>query len=233
VSETNPNLAPLADRLPADVYYCLVHTLRGILPTPPNSSPEHITRRDNALIGRIAALRPANPIEAEIAADYIAATEHSRDCLRIALAPETSAQWALKCRAQSNTMMRQAHGALGRLERMQAERRKLEKDGEAQARTTWTEHCVIGLLTQALAEQPVEPDADLLEQLEPGDDVDPDTFTPEQQKAIIHRQRSALIRRLRQTLRDPSFDRTVAEIFAGSGNAPTAELYHQSSGPPR
>ena len=233
MSETDPNLTPLADHLPADVYYCLVHILRDVLPTPPNSSPEHLARRDNALVGRIAALRPANPIEAEIAADYIIATEHSRDCLRTALAPETSPQWALKCRAQSSAMMRQAYGALGRLERMQAERRKLEKDGDPQARATWTEHCVIGLLTQALAEQPVEPDTDLLEQFETADDVDPDTLSPEQQKATSHRQRTALIRRLRQTLRDPSFDRTVAEIFARSGDVLTAELYRQSSGPPR
>src|SRR5271169_5525101 len=196
MSETDPNLTPLADRLPADVYYCLVHTLRGILPSPPNSRPEHLARRDNALIARLATLRPANPIEAEIAADYIAATEHARECLRIALLPETSPEWAMKCRAQSNAMKRQAYGALSRLERMQAERRKLEKDGDAQARATWTEHCVIGLLTQALAEQPGEPDFDLLELPEPADEPDPDSLTPEQQKATIHRRRAALIRRL-------------------------------------
>jgi len=80
MSETDPDLTPLADRLPADAYYHLVHTLRGILPTSPNASPEHLARRDNALIARLATLRPANPIEAEIAADYIAASEHAMAC---------------------------------------------------------------------------------------------------------------------------------------------------------
>jgi hypothetical protein len=89
MSQTDPNLTPLSDRLPADVYYCLVNTLRGILPISPDWTPEYLARRDNALIGRLAELRPATVIEAEIAADYIAATEHANDCLRLALDPES------------------------------------------------------------------------------------------------------------------------------------------------
>jgi hypothetical protein len=108
MSETDPNLTPLADCVPADVYYCLVYKLRDVLPTPPNPSPQYLTRRDNALVGRLAALR----------------------CLRTALRPETSAEWVLKNRAQANATKRQAYAALTRLERMQAERRKLEKDPE-------------------------------------------------------------------------------------------------------
>jgi hypothetical protein len=228
MSETDPNLTPLADRLPADAYYYLVYSLRDVLPTSANSSPEHLARRDNAIIARIAALRPANPIEAEIAADYIITTEHSRECLRIAVAPETSPQWAMRCRAQSNAMRRQAYGALSRLERMQKERRKLEKDPEACDRETWTEHCVIGLITDAFAEQP-EPHPDLLNELDPMDDADPDTLTPQQQKTTIHRRHAALIRRLQQTLNDPSFEHTVAQIVAGPSL--TAELYRQSASP--
>lgn len=57
-----------ADRPPAHVYYYLIHTLRRALPESPAKAPN--TRRDNALIARIAALRPANPVEADIATDY-------------------------------------------------------------------------------------------------------------------------------------------------------------------
>ncbi len=96
MSAADPNLTALADRLSADAYYHLVYTLRDILPSPPDNSPEHLARRDNAIIARIAALTPGNAIEAEIAADYIAASEHSRDCLRTAVAPETSPHWAMK-----------------------------------------------------------------------------------------------------------------------------------------
>lgn len=223
MSETAPNLTPLADRLPADAYYCLVYSLREILPTPQNTSPQHLARRDNALIARLAALRPATPVEAEIAADYIAASEHSRACLRAAVAPDTKPEWALKHRAQANAMSRQAYAALTRLERMQQERRKLEQDPAAITRETWTEHCVIGLISDAFAEQP-DPDAEQLNEFEPIDDIDPDTLTPEQQKAVIHRQRAALIRRLKQALADPDFDRAVAEIIARPPAALTAVL---------
>ncbi len=138
----------------------------------------------------------------------------------------------MKCRAQANAMMRQAHGALSKLSRLQAERRKLEKDDEAHDRATATEQRVINLMAQAIAEQPVEPDADLLEQLEPADEPDPDSLTPEQQKATIHRHRSALIRRLRQALNDPSFNDAAAQAVAAAGKSLAAELYHQSARPP-
>lgn len=225
MSETDPNLSPLADRLPADAYYCLVHTLHGILPTPPNTSPQHLARRDNALIARLATLRPANPIEAEVAADYIVAAEHSRECLRIALAPETSPQWAMKCRAQSDAMRRAAYGALARLERMQKERRKLEKDAEASDRETWTEHCVIGLITQAFADQP-QPE-DPLDEVQPIDE--PEAVTSGQQKHPVYRAWATQIRRLEQSFDRLSSDGTVVNE---PNDILTAECCRQSAGPP-
>ena len=232
MSETDPNLTPLADRLPADVYYHLVYTLRRILPKPPTTNPKHLTRRDNALIGRLAALNPANPIEAELAADYIAATEHAHECMRLALDSATPLQLAVKCRAQANSMMRQADGKLNRLERMQAQRRKL-KGEEARDRAAWNEHCVIGLISQAFAEQPEEPDAELLEQLEPEEnEPDPETLTPEEQKATIYRKRAALIRKLNEAINDPTFKDTVAHYIAHPDASFTAEL-NREPGPPR
>ena len=51
-------------------------------------------------------------------------------------------------------MMRQANSALRLLLRMQAARQKLEKDTEARDCAAWAEHCAIGLMTEALSEQP-------------------------------------------------------------------------------
>ena len=116
---------------------------------------------------------------------------------------------------------------------MQAQRRKLEGD-EARDRAAWNEHCVIGLISQAFADQPEEPDAELLDQLEPEEgEPDPETLTPEQQKATIYRKRAALIRQLNETLNDPSFQDKVAHFIAHPDASFTAELNRESAGPPR
>ncbi len=101
-------------------------------------------RRDHAVIARIAAFRPANAAEADVVALYVAASERWKDCLRLAQQSETSSYWAQKCRAQANSMMRQAQSALRLLLRMQAARQKLEVNSEARDRAAWTEQCAIG-----------------------------------------------------------------------------------------
>ena len=63
----------LHDQLPANAYYQLVHTLRRTLPPPLTDSPEDLLRRDHAAIASIAALAPANTVEAGVAAQYVAA----------------------------------------------------------------------------------------------------------------------------------------------------------------
>ncbi len=144
------NHANLALQLPADAYWHLVHTLRLTLPPPPTDNPDDLRRRDHAAIARIAALAPANAAEADLAAQFVAASEQWKDCLRLAQEPETTPQWAAKCRAQALAMMRQANGALRLLLRLQAARAKLEADNAARDRAAWTEHCAIGLMAEAL-----------------------------------------------------------------------------------
>jgi hypothetical protein len=158
-SDPAPGLDPdLALRLPVDAYYHLVRTLRLILPPPgPNPTPEDFARRDHAAIARIAALAPANAAEADLAAQFVAASEQWKDCLALAQAPETSPAWQLKCRAQALGMMRQSQSALRLLLRLQAARRKLEANTEACDRLAWTEHCALRLMAEALA-QPPHPD---------------------------------------------------------------------------
>src|SRR5487761_517827 len=96
-----PDHPHLADRLPADAYWQLIHTLRLTLPPPPTDSPDDLARRDHAAIARIAALAPANAAEADVAAQFVAASEQWKDCLRLAQVPETAPEWAAKCRAQA------------------------------------------------------------------------------------------------------------------------------------
>src|SRR5438552_9722481 len=104
-----PGLDPgVHDQLPANAYYHLVHTLRLTLPPPLTDSSEDLLRRDHAAIASIAALAPANSVEAGVAAQYVAASEQWKDCLRVVQLPETTREWAMKYRAQAASMMRQA-----------------------------------------------------------------------------------------------------------------------------
>jgi len=141
-------------RLPADAYWHLIHTLRLALPPPPGDRPEDLLRRDHAAVARIAALAPGNAVEADLAAQFVAASEQWKDCLRLAQDPDMAPKWAAKCRAQALAMMRQANAALRLLLRLQTRRGKLEADNAACDRATWTEHCATAMMVEALAAAP-------------------------------------------------------------------------------
>jgi hypothetical protein len=150
-----PGLDPgLALQLPADTYWHLVHTLRLTLPPPLSGRAEDFSRRDRAAIARVAALAPANAAEAELAAQFVAASEQWKDCLRLAQDAATTPEWAQKCRAQAIGMMRQATSAMRLLQRMQERRRKLEADNAASDRLAWSEHRALALMAEALAAEP-------------------------------------------------------------------------------
>jgi hypothetical protein len=78
----------VADRIPADAYYHLIHTLRLALPPPLIDSAGDLARRDHGVIARIAALAPANAVEAELAEQFVAASEQWKACLRLAQLPD-------------------------------------------------------------------------------------------------------------------------------------------------
>ncbi len=153
-ASTAPYRTNLADQLPAAVYYQLIHSLCLTLPPPVTDSPEDLARRNGFAIARIAELHPTTALEADQAALYVAATEQWKDCLRLAQRPDTSADRAAKCRAQANSMMRQAQGALRLLLRLQAKRQRTEADSEAGDRTARAEHRAISLMTRALSPRP-------------------------------------------------------------------------------
>ena len=218
-STAPPTHADLTAQLPADAYYQLIHTLRLTLPPPLTDSPEDLARRDHAAIARIAALHPANATEADLAGLYVAASEQWKDCLRLALQPELTTSWVMKCRAQANAMMRQAQSALRLLLRMQATRQKTEADNEACDRAAWVEHCAIGMMVQALSPQAApaeiaearapEPaphsEPDPVRQPQPGPFAAAGSLADAEQYAAIYPERAALIRRIGRVPEDVSF----------------------------
>jgi hypothetical protein len=137
--------------LPRDAYYTAIHTLRGSLPAPVIDTPDDLARRDNAAIAKVAALLPANAAEAELAAQYVAACAQAMECLREARDPAMTLGFIVQCRGQAASMMRQSHGALRMLLRLQAVRQQREADATAAERAAWTEHCAVALMTQSLA----------------------------------------------------------------------------------
>ncbi len=101
-------------------------------------------------MARIASLCPATPAEADIAALYAAASEQWKHCLHLASQPDITPEWAGKCIAQANAMMRQTERAMRRLLRMQAGRQSAMPTPKAPTRppglktsppTTWPRRC--------------------------------------------------------------------------------------------
>jgi hypothetical protein len=148
---------PLDYQLPADAYWHLIRSLHLILPPPPTDSPEDLLRRDHAAMARIAAFAPGDSTEADVAAEYVAASEQWKDCLRLVREPGITREWAMKCRAQALCMMRQADRSLRLLRQLQAERRREQADKNACQRRDWTEHCATAAMAEAL--QDFHPDS--------------------------------------------------------------------------
>ena len=103
---------------------------------------------------------PANGEEAELAAQFVAASAQALDCLRLAREHPADTPRILKCTAQAANMMRQSRGARSLLLRVQADRRKREADNVSLDRAAWLEHCTIGLMADALGRTPPAPMAE-------------------------------------------------------------------------
>jgi hypothetical protein len=202
-------------QLPRDMYYQVIHTLRGAMPPPVTKSPEDLVRRDNAAIAQVACLLPANADEANIAALYVAASAQALDCLRLAREFPAGEALILKCSAQAASMMRESRAARSLLMRVQLLRQKREADHTALDQAAWIEHCAINLMADALgrtalgrtpptpiAEPPppaMSPPAAAMPAMstpiaEPA--PQPDPAAEAEQYAIIYPRRAALIRSL-------------------------------------
>ncbi|MBV9756084.1 MAG: hypothetical protein JO047_03445 [Alphaproteobacteria bacterium] len=145
---------PLDYQFPEDAYWHVIRFLRLTLPPPPDAGPEALLRRDHAAIARIAGLAPVSTAEVDFAAQYVAASEQWKDCLRSIQEPGITREWAAKCRAQAACMMREANSAMRVLLQMQSARRKLEADGVLSARADRIDHALTRAFAEALAPPP-------------------------------------------------------------------------------
>jgi hypothetical protein len=156
----DPSDLDLTLLLPRDMYYQVIHTLRAVLPPPVTDAPEDLVRRDHAAIAQVASLVPANADEANLGAQYVAASAYALDCLRLVRENPADTALVLKCSAQAAAMMRQARGARSLLLDVQARRQKREANPAAVDQAAWIEHAAVGLMTDALARPPLGPMAD-------------------------------------------------------------------------
>jgi hypothetical protein len=194
--DAQSNLISLTAGLARDIYYQIVHTLRGLLP-PVTSAPEDEIRRDRATIAHVACLLPANAEEANLAAQYVAAGAQALHCQRIANQYRADAPFQLKCYAQSASMMRQARSWRALLSRVQAERIKREADTAARDAAAETEHRAIGLMADALAHTaPASAPPEPASEPTPATSPQPTPIAEAEDYALHHRKRAALIRRL-------------------------------------
>jgi hypothetical protein len=185
----NPNPSDRTLQLPRDLYYQIIHELRGALPPPVTDTAEDRARHGNAIIARVACLLPANPDEVILAAQFVAANAQALDCLRLARMYPADSALTVKLTAQSASMMRQSRGARGQLQRVQAERAKREADTAARDKAATLEHAAISLMADALAQAPPASLA------VPGPPSQPN-LTEAERYALAHPSRAALIRSL-------------------------------------
>jgi hypothetical protein len=147
-----------AIRLCRDLYYQVVHSLRVALPPPARAGVEDLVRRDNAAIAQVAAMLPGNAEEAGLAAIVVAANAHGLDCLRLARECQGDIALAVRCTAQSASMMRQSRGARILLLRLQTDRQRRDADNAARELAGWTEQSALGLMADALEPIDVRPE---------------------------------------------------------------------------
>src|SRR5271169_31733 len=154
-----PEPPDLSLRLPRDLYWLVLHTLRGLLPPPDTDAPDAETRRDRAAIAFVASMLPGNAEEADLASRCVAHGAYGMHCLRQARVYRDDLSAFLKCNAQAASMERRAQSARSLLQRLQAERHKREADAAATEQAAWIEHCAIGMMADALASVPATPTA--------------------------------------------------------------------------
>jgi hypothetical protein len=193
----NTGLHPdLTHHLTRDLYYQIVHALRGALPLPVTDSPEDCIRRDNSIIAQVASLLPANADEVILATQYIAANAHALDCLRLAHQHEANTPLAMKCTAQSSSMFRAARGARAQLLRAQAAREKRQTDNAARDKDAGIERAAIGLMADAMTLAPPDAMAEPLPPPLPAPEAEDKAgaLTEAEKYALAHPKRAALIR---------------------------------------
>ena len=206
-----PDAAPDPDpQRQRQIYLQLVHELLAMLPPAVDTGPDtraSLDRRIQTATALVAAMLPATAEEADLAVHAVAASAHASDCLRQAVQQASDPAMALKLRAQAASMGREARGYRALLLRLQAAREKREANDTAREAAAWTEHCVAGLMTQAV------------DSLPPDQAAEADTAAREarlqaeaDRYAITHPRRAQLIRRHRGVAENCEFGLPAREL---------------------
>jgi hypothetical protein len=151
----NPQAPPRATdpdtlKLQRAIYYQVVHDLHAMLPRPPDEPPEHYERRYRSAIAHVAALRPTNADEANIAAHYVAAGARATEYERLAEQNATYPDAMFRLERQAVSLMRESRGYRSLLLRVQAARHKREANEKTYEQDMWSEYCAHELMTEAL-----------------------------------------------------------------------------------
>ena len=133
----------------------------------------------------------------------------------------------LRCTAQAGNMMRQARGFHSMLLRVQALRQKREADGAATNTAAWTEHCLIGMMAEALGRSAPPPPASVPEAEEAAAEPQPDVAAEADRYAIIHPRRAAAIRKNGRVTAECGRDPIPAELVQAiiTGTSPTLRQF--------
>ena len=155
-----PDTSPDPDaQLQREIYLHLISELMSMIPTPIDPGPDPDTalkRRIKTATALVAAMLPANAEEVSLAVRVIAAGAHHDDCMRESVRLAADIKLSMKLRAQANSMGREERGYRSLLLRLQRVREKREANDKTREAAAWTEFCVAGLVTQAMAEVPAE-----------------------------------------------------------------------------
>jgi hypothetical protein len=147
-----PPSDPVLVKLQRALYLQIVHDLTGMLPMPEHETVDEHIRRMRVAIAQAAALRPANPDEARIAARYVATGAHADECLRLAAFYAEHPLLMAQHHRQAGLMLRESRGARALLLRVQAVRYKRDGCKDPQQQDEWTEHVALESMMQALQE---------------------------------------------------------------------------------
>jgi hypothetical protein len=132
--------APL--NLSPQLYYQLTYTLTDLLPPPLDDSPDALRARNHAAIAKVAAMRPVNANEADLAAQCIVARAQAEDIMRLIRENRHDIKLVTRLNAQYVSMARMSMATHKHLMQVQAVRQKREAIEAAATQDARTRHIV-------------------------------------------------------------------------------------------
>lgn len=147
-----------------ELYDEVARTLRNILPLPVVDTQEDpeaslaqvLDQRIRAAIAVVASLRPADVNEASLAIHYVAATAQAEHLMGL-VAEHAGSPLAAKLEVQVRGLTRLARDTVSQLRRMQAARRKRDKDPVTRRQDAWARQILRQQLTEAWGRMSREP----------------------------------------------------------------------------